>query len=288
MKLKLDELIPNPEQPRSVIDQTELESLAESIREHGLLNPISVEGPLEDGKYYILDGERRWRAHKLAGMTEIEAYVARPALNGSGQVERLVLGLIGNLQRADMNLIERASGYKRLSELGMTQKEIGKLVNMTPSMIGMNIRMLEMPIEIQQLYAEGKLPFDVRVIKVFLDLDQDKAVRLANQAAKREMTSRRILWLANRLGREGFVPEPNKPTNPDQANVARRNIVWSAKQEFGHWNALAMLKLQGHAVADGKVKAAAIETCQACALYEDANQNVCRDCPAVELIRRLG
>lgn len=288
MKLKLIDLIPNPEQPRSEIDQVELQGLAESIREHGLLNPISVEGPQADGKYIILDGERRWRAHKLAGLEEIEVHVARPALNGSGQVERLVLGLIGNLQRQDMNIIERARCYQRLHDLGMSWREVGRLTNMTASMIPANVKLLDLPVDIQDLYAQGRLPFDLRVVDAFLALDQDQAIRLANQAAIRAMTAKRILFLSHKLRNAGFEPQTKqKPRNPKQSAVAKSNPVWNAKAEFGHWNALAMLKLQGKAVTDGKIKTAAIETCQACALYEDASKNVCRDCPAVELIRRL-
>lgn len=282
MKLQLNQIKPNPEQPRSVIDQAGLESLAESIREHGLLNPISVEGPQEDGTYYILDGERRWRAHQIAGLEEIEAYIARPALNGSGDVERLLLGIIGNLQRQDMNLIERASGYQRLRDFGMTQTEIGKACGMAPSMVSTNIKLLALPLDIQQLYAQGKLPFDPRLVNLWAELYPDVAVRLARRAAAAEMTTKRIVYLAKKL-----TGQPSQKNYGKQSKHAKSNPVFTAKAEFGHWNALAMLKLQGAAVQDEKIKNAAIQTCQACALYEDASQNVCRDCPAVELIRRL-
>lgn len=286
MKILLDQLIPNPEQPRLAIDQVELQSLADSIQEHGLLNPISVEGPLEDGRYIILDGERRWRAHRLAGLTEIEAYIARFALNGSGKVERLLLGIVGNLQRQDLNVIERATAYRRLKDLGMTYAEIAKSLGIHQSVVPQSLKLLELPVEVQDLFAAGKLPIDNRVIYAFLAMDPQRASRLAAQAAARGYPARRIVALAGRLS--VFEPE-TRPARPEQAEVARSNKIFAAKAEFGHWNALAQLRLmRGKEMQiDSYLKAAAIETCQACALYEDASQNVCRDCPAVELIRRL-
>jgi len=94
MKIRVEQIVPNPEQPRTVFDEDEMAVLADSLRQHGLLNPISVEGPY-DGYYVLLDGERRWRAARKLGWESIEANVVKSRSDdGTG---RLVMALVGNL-----------------------------------------------------------------------------------------------------------------------------------------------------------------------------------------------
>ena len=114
--IRIDSIVVNPGQPRTEFDQTELEELAQSIKTYGLIQPITVR-PIENGKYQIISGERRWRASKLAGLTEILAYV-----RSVDEVQSIQMALVENIQRADLNAIEIAVSYRRLlDECALTQ-----------------------------------------------------------------------------------------------------------------------------------------------------------------------
>ena len=115
---------PNPDQPRKVFDQVSLDELAESIRLHGVITPITVRKGEKDGYYQIIAGERRWRAARQAGLEDIPAMVLEAEEN-----EVMELALIENLQRQDLNPIEEAEGYERLmKQFGLTQEQVAKRV----------------------------------------------------------------------------------------------------------------------------------------------------------------
>ena len=119
-KIALAEIIPNPEQPRKVFDEDEMQDLAASVKEHGVLVPIIVNKNENDEQYVIVAGERRYRAAKRAGLAEVPAIVK----NYSEQ-EMLEIALIENVQRSDLNVIEEARGYKLLMErFGYTAEEL--------------------------------------------------------------------------------------------------------------------------------------------------------------------
>lgn len=121
-KIALAEIIPNPEQPRKVFDEDEMQDLAASVKEHGVLVPIIVNKNENDEQYVIVAGERRYRAAKRAGLAEVPAIVK----NYSEQ-EMLEIALIENVQRSDLNVIEEARGYKLLMErFGYTAEELAK------------------------------------------------------------------------------------------------------------------------------------------------------------------
>jgi ParB family chromosome partitioning protein len=152
-EIEVDRIRANPEQPRRVFDAGELERLAASIRQHGILQPVVVRRA-DDGDYELVVGERRWRAARQAGLASIPAVVADVAPR-----ERLALALVENVQRHDLNPIELAHAFHALAEQGATQEEIGTRVGFDRATVANHLRLLELPRELQQDVESGALSF---------------------------------------------------------------------------------------------------------------------------------
>lgn len=152
-KIPLTKIERNPDQPRKKFDQQSLEELAESIRLHGVITPITVRRAEKQGYYQIIAGERRWRAARLAGLKEIPVMLLE-----AGEGEVMELALIENLQRQDLNPIEEAEGYEQLMQrFGLTQEEVASRVVKSRSAVANALRLLGLPDEVRTMVAEGKL-----------------------------------------------------------------------------------------------------------------------------------
>ena len=152
VSLKISQIEPNRNQPRRSFDEDALQELADSISEHGVLQPILVR-QLEDGRYQIIAGERRFRAAKLAALTEIPALVMETDDQTASQ-----LAIIENIQRENLNPLEEAMAYRSLAEeFGMTQEEISAKIGKSRSAIANFTRLLDLPDGVQALVAEGLL-----------------------------------------------------------------------------------------------------------------------------------
>ncbi len=152
VRIPVENVIPNPHQPRYYFDGKNLKDLSNSIKEHGVIQPILVT-KLSDGKYELIAGERRLQASKLVGKREIPAII-RLATNQ----EKLELALIENIQRHDLNPIEEAKAYKKLQvEYSLTQEEVAKKAGKSRSTIANMMRLLELPVEIQRGLIEKKI-----------------------------------------------------------------------------------------------------------------------------------
>jgi len=151
-EIDTDRIIPNSHQPRKNFDEDALNELANSIREHGIVQPIVVR-PLEDGFFQLIAGERRWRASQRAGLTRLPA-VVRDAAEDSA----LELALIENLQREDLNPMEEAQAYERLiTDFGLTQEDVARRVGKNRATIANMLRLLRLPPEVQQWLRENRL-----------------------------------------------------------------------------------------------------------------------------------
>jgi len=149
--LNISEITADPDQPRRTFDQDALNELAESVKEHGVLQPIIV--TKHNGGYQIVAGERRFRASQLAGLTTIPALVR--SMTGQNKLE---VSLIENLQRRDLNTIEIATSYQKLrDQFNLTNEAIGKRVNKSQSAVQNTMRLLKLPKAVRELIAEGKL-----------------------------------------------------------------------------------------------------------------------------------
>ncbi len=155
--IPIDRVQPNPLQPRKRFDEEALKELASSIKEDGILQPIiatQVEGAEGKPKYQIVAGERRWRAAKMVGLKEVPAIVRNVTENREG----LRLAILENIQREDLNPIELAEGYKKLSEeFGMRQEDIAARIGKSRQVVGNTIRLLLLPKQIQDDISAGAL-----------------------------------------------------------------------------------------------------------------------------------
>lgn len=151
-RIPVDRIDPNPHQPRTHFDHGALEGLVSSIKEHGILQPLVVTTK-PDGRYELIVGERRLRAAKIADLAAVPAIV-----RSATDQQKMVLALIENLQRADLNPIEEAHAYLRLQEeFGMTQDQVGERVCKSRPQVANTIRLLQLPAEIQRALAEGRI-----------------------------------------------------------------------------------------------------------------------------------
>ncbi len=152
VSLKVNEIEPNRSQPRKDFNDAALAELADSIRQHGVLQPLLVR-PLFGGGYQIVAGERRWRASRMAGITEVPAVVREMS-----DSEVMQLALIENLQREDLSPLEEAQGYQSLIETyGFTQEEVANTVGKSRPTVTNALRLLNLPKEILDMVASGKL-----------------------------------------------------------------------------------------------------------------------------------
>lgn len=152
LEIDIDLIEPNPEQPRTNFNALKLEELSRSIRTSGLVQPILVRR-LDDGRYQLITGERRWRAAQLAGLKRIQALI-RHVPDG----KLLEFALIENIQRQELNPIEEAHAYDRLIEtLGLTQEEVAEQVGKDRSSIANYLRLLKLPATVQGMLADGRL-----------------------------------------------------------------------------------------------------------------------------------
>lgn len=183
--LKIGEIEPNKEQPRKEFDPDLLNRLAESITKHGVIQPLTVRE--KNGAYQIVAGERRWRAAKIAGLTEVPVRIMELSDSETAQI-----ALIENLQREDLNPIEEANGYKQLTEkYGLKQEEIAAGVGKARSSITNVMRILELPEEVKEMVKQGTLTQGH--CKALLGVgDEVKQLELAHKAVKEQLSVRQL------------------------------------------------------------------------------------------------
>ena len=152
LTLDIDRLSPNPHQPRLEFEESTLQELADSIREHGIIQPVTVESA-DEGKYYIIAGERRTRAAKLAGLTKIPIL-----LKHYSEERKLEVALIENIQRENLNPIEEALAYSKLMQMSqISQEELSHRVGKNRSTIANALRLLKLPEDMQTALVSGKI-----------------------------------------------------------------------------------------------------------------------------------
>lgn len=204
--LPLAKIEPNPDQPRKVFDQVSLDELAESIRLHGVITPITVRKGDKDGYYQIIAGERRWRAARQAGLEDIPAMVLE-----AEEDEVMELALIENLQRQDLNPMEEALGYRSLmDEYQMTQEEVAKVIGKSRPAIANSLRLLALPQPVAEWIQEGKLSAGHG--RALLALEDEAAILEAAQTAlKKHLNVRETEKMA-----QSAQNQPQKRVQPEK------------------------------------------------------------------------
>ena len=199
--LKLTDIEPNKSQPRKNFDIEALNTLADSIRQNGIIQPLLVRS-MPDGTYQIVAGERRWRAAKMAGLTEVPVFIKELS-----DIQAQQIALIENLQRENLNPIEEANGYKELMDrFGMTQEDVARVVGKARSSIANSLRLLSLPPIIAEMVSNNEL--SAGHCKVLLGVKNNKdMVELAHRAAGKDVSVREM---------ERMVKSLDKPEKPEK------------------------------------------------------------------------
>lgn len=202
VKLKIMDIEPNRDQPRKIFDEDALAELADSIAKHGVIQPLLVR-PMPDGSYQLVAGERRWRASRMAGLTEVPVVIKELSDD-----EAMALALIENLQREDLNAIEEAQGIKALMDtLSLTQDEAAERVGKSRPAVANALRLLKLPDSVIALVSDGKLsPGHARALLGFKD-EQD-IIETADLIIEKGLTVRDVENLVKKRNKE---PKAEKP-----------------------------------------------------------------------------
>jgi len=191
--LPLQRIEPREDQPRAIFEQESIDELTDSIREHGVLSPLMVRN-VGDGFYQIIAGERRWRAARAAGLTEVPARIVV-----ADDKQALELAMVENLQREDLSPIEEARGYRALmEEFGMTQEAVAQRVSKSRPAIANSLRLLSLPAELTELVLQGSL--SAGSARALLALKSEETMRAAGRtAADNGMSVREVEALVRKL-----------------------------------------------------------------------------------------
>jgi len=215
-ELPISVVAPNPNQPRTTIDDERIDELTDSVRKVGVLQPILVRPHGEE--YQIVAGERRWRAAKAAGLERIPVRVT-----GASEGEALELALIENLQREDLNSMEEARGYRRLlTEYQMTQAELADKVSKSRSAVANTLRLLDLPDEVQELLAADKLTAG-HARAVLAIQDEERRVKLAQKIVDEGLSVREAENLARLFAAGGSERAP-RPVAPKAFKIVARKL----------------------------------------------------------------
>lgn len=213
-EMSIEDIVPNPNQPRTHFNESALEELSESIRENGVLQPLLVRK--HDSKYEIIAGERRYQASKIAGLTKVPVII-----RDVDDQKMLELALIENLQRSDLNPIEEAKGYHQLIKAsGMTQEALSKAVSKSRSTITNSLRLLDLPEQVQQMMYEGKLTAGHARAILAVPFEEAR-IKLAEKVVAEGLSVRATENLAP-LFSVGETPRAPRPVMPQSYKKAAR------------------------------------------------------------------
>ncbi len=211
------DISPNPRQPRSRFDESELQELAISIKEHGLIQPLVITYAAQDGKFTLIAGERRWLAAQRAGLERVPVVIRE-----ASDQQRLELALIENVQRADLNALEEAEAYRQLVEdFSLSHEEVAARVGKSRTAVTNTLRLLKLPDVIQKALLEGKISAGHARALLALNTPQAQAAVL-NSILHRQLSVRQTEDLVERLKGEKQAPPPRPPADPQVLAVEER------------------------------------------------------------------
>ncbi len=234
--LPLREIEPDKDQPRKEFSEESLAELADSIAQHGLLQPIAVRpAPSASGRYRIIAGERRWRAARMAGLTEVPVVIREVS-----DEQAMELALIENLQREDLDAVEEAFGYQQLIErCGLTQEQAAQKLGKSRSAVTNSLRLLGLPAEALDLLKSGALT--AGHAKAVLGLAPDKQAEAARLIAQQGLNVRQAEALCKKLARPAPAPKAAKAPGP----ALPREVELSLRESLGSEVSVAYKKGRG-------------------------------------------
>lgn len=224
-EIDIDRIVPNSKQPRKHFNDEALNELADSIRAHGIIQPVVVQ-PLPDNFYQLIAGERRWRAAQRAGLMKLPA-VIRESVGDSS----LEIALIENLQREDLNPIEEAQAYEKLIvEFSLTQEEVARRVGKSRATVTNMLRLLRLPAEVQHWIAENRLT--TGHAKALLSLsDLSAVVEFARKIIQAGYSVRQAEVMVSRYGENGTNGKTEAPEPAADPNV--KAAIHALEQALG-------------------------------------------------------
>ena len=217
-ELPINEIIPNREQPRKTFDETSLAELAESIKQHGVLQPLLVR-PLAAGGYQLVAGERRWRACRMAGLTQVPVVI-----KDLTDTETMEIAIIENLQREDLNPIEEAKGYRALQDVyGMTQDDVAQSVGKSRPAVANATRLLALSEPVLKLVEDGTL--SAGHARALLPLsDPEMQLAAAKTVIEKGLSVRRAEALAAQLLKDTQEKPAKKAAGVDYLGECARHL----------------------------------------------------------------
>ena len=219
-RIPIGDIETNPKQPRRDFDEQTLKELADSIRLHDIIQPVTV-SKLPSGKYRLITGERRWRAAKMAGLNDIPAYVRQ-----ANDAQLLELALLENLQREDLNAIEISLSYKRMmEELSYTQEQVAERMGKDRSTVANFIRLLKLPPDIQLAVRNGEL--SMGHARALINVDTiDKQLYIFNEIKEKNLSVRQTEALVRNLYKQtGAVKKTSKSSLPPAYQRIEDNLA---------------------------------------------------------------
>ncbi len=218
-KIDISKIETNPFQPRTYFDQEALEELAASIRQLGIIQPITVR-EIDGGKYQIISGERRFRAAQIAGLTEIPAYVRHADDNNM-----LELALVENIQREDLDAIEVAISYQRLiDECQLTQESVSERVGKKRSTVANYLRLLKLPAEVQLAIRDGKLSMGHARALVNVE-ETEQQIHLLGEIVDHGMSVRQVETAVRNLNNPEPIPVPEPIHTIQEEALVTRTVI---------------------------------------------------------------
>ena len=238
VRLKLMDIVPNKEQPRKKFDDEKLTELTQSIAKHGVLQPLLVR-PMPDGSYRLVAGERRWRAARTAGLSEVPVVIKEMT-----DEEAAVFALVENLQRADLNPVEEAQGMRRLmDDFGLTQEQVSERVGKSRPAVANALRLLKLPSQVLESVSSGELSAGHARALAALD-DDETIIEAARTVISKKLSVRETEKLVKTLS---AAPKKKSPARAsardsffDEVELSLENtlgrkakVITSGKKESG-------------------------------------------------------
>lgn len=293
--IAIDQIQLNPEQPRRVFDATALDELAASISDRGILQPLLVEACAAG--YILHAGERRLRAARQAGLTHVPAQVL-PPLNGAGRGARVINAFVENVLREDMTPIEEARAISEMRSMGLTNLDISQRTGININTIAQRLVLLDLDPELQDLVAKGELPRDHRVAKALLSVaDKNTRIKLGARLARPGITVNAILDACRRinekLAQQEAVVVEKRPALAisGAAGTTGKPVKWRDMRAAAQGMCDTCDLKSGLAGIAEPAWSIVLEmtgrVCDRCSLRANASLDICRQCPAVDLLRRL-
>jgi ParB family chromosome partitioning protein len=228
-EVDVDQITPNEHQPRHRFEDGRLDELAQSIKANGVIQPIVVRKV--DGGYRIIAGERRWRAAQRAGLTRVPVVIKEVAAGSDAQL--LEMALIENIQREDLNPIDQAAAYEKLStDFQMTQEEIATAVGKDRSSVANHMRLLKLPQEVRAEVASGRLSMGHARALIALP-DEASQRQIAREVIARNLSVRETEAMVKRIGTDGPAAGRSAVPQPPVTDVHTRAAEDKLKMALG-------------------------------------------------------